>query len=251
MNWKEIEEAYISGQIDETEKEKLLNSLEDDNAKIEINLSDDLDSIMAGNSGAHSSASRKMVEQHIDDAVSKKIKETLEKERNKKKSILRPLYLAVSAAAAVALFFIIPLFSGVDSDKLFANYSQGENMPSLIERSGEESIGSMLESAYLKEDYDTVISLFTETDDASTVSGAIIFTAMSYAHIGHYQDAHSTIDLLINSAELIDAPKGQFYKGLISLKEGNVEESKDIFNLVIEQNLPGVEAASGILNKLK
>jgi len=251
MNWKEIEQAYITGQIDAAEKNRLSALIQDKSTQNEMNLSDDLDSIMAAGQGVHSSDLVDKVGQHIDDEVAQKIKATIAQQRGKKKSIIRPLYLFASAAAAIALLVIVPMISGVGSDKLFDKYSSGENMPSLIERSGEMGLGSKIELAYVNQNYEEAISLFKDHDEASTHSGILIFTAMSYAHQGQYLEANRTIDLLLNNDELTDAPKGHLYKGLIALKQGKEKQAKSIFESVIKNDFPGKEEATEILKKLK
>lgn len=160
-------------------------------------------------------------------------------------------------AAAVVLGFLIlkPMFSPsvLDTNVLYAEYVDFNNLPSFTERGVDDSKGTLIEAEKLfkQKKYDESVVIFQEfLNENRSESGAYIYAALAQAELKNFDKAIEILDTLKES-DLVDAEKAYWYKSLVYLKEKQTEKAITELQHIIDNSFFNKEKAEELLIKLK
>ena len=158
------------------------------------------------------------------------------------------------AAASVIIFLGFQIFfnQNVSNQDLYNDYVGINELPSLVSRSNKVAI-KLAEAQMLFEEkkYAEALTLFqSSSNDAENRGNVLIYEGLSLTELGKYKEAEDVFNSLIES-DLLDAPKGNWYKALVFLRQNRVEDSKQILNTIILDNLYNKKKAEELLKELK
>lgn len=171
-------------------------------------------------------------------------------EANKKISNKWILY---ASAAVIALFISIAVFyPNQDPQDLYTQYIAETNLPSFISR--EDSNENMLiraQQLFENKEYEKALIIFNdELKITNSADGALyLYIGISQMELEAYAEAEKTFNTLISS-NLIDAEKGKWFKSLLFLKMGQIEQSKSQLNEIIQNSTYNYQKAKKLLKKL-
>ncbi|WP_299837501.1 hypothetical protein [uncultured Tenacibaculum sp.] len=182
-----------------------------------------------------------------------KIKQAIQKaSKEKRVSNSKVIALVSGFAAAVALILTLNVFlkADIDSQTLYADNIQIENLPSFVTRS-ETSNDKLVEAEKLfkAKDYEKALTIFTSEAKGKENSNLFIYKAITEIELGKFTEAELTLDQLIKS-DLIDAEKGFWYKGLLYLKSDDKKSAKKVFSKIVKEKLFKSKEAEEILKNI-
>jgi len=175
-----------------------------------------------------------------------------EYQENQKKK--KSLWIYSGVAMVIVLigltFFLSPRAS---SEELYANYVDLSELPSLVDR-GNNDQKLLLEAQKLFEEqkYDQSLRILKKELASTQKSKATIYLylGISQMELNQFDDAEKTFTTLINS-ELIDAPKGKWYKALLFIKKKNIAKAKKLlFQIAKSPENYKYKEATKLLNEL-
>ncbi|MHA7059173.1 tetratricopeptide repeat protein [Aquimarina sp. M1] len=141
------------------------------------------------------------------------------------------LYIGI-AVILVLIGFTIFSPSKATSEELYVSYLDASELPSLVDRgNGEQKSLIKAQRLFESKQYNKALEILTADLDNMQKNKATIYlyTGISQMELNQFDNAEKTFDTLINS-NLIDAPKGIWYKALLLLKQNNIEKAKEILS---------------------
>lgn len=173
------------------------------------------------------------------------------KEENQSKK--RRLFYISGVAATILLLVTLNIFNGNNSSDYYNEYIMLNELPSFTSR-GEASDKANLISAenYFKEKkYNETLSSLEQVSNPELKDGNYyLYKAISLIELNNYSKAEKTLDLLINS-DLIDAPKGHWYKALLYVKSKQLTKAKEELNILLTNTSYKQKEAKELLEKLE
>ncbi|WP_298896757.1 tetratricopeptide repeat protein [uncultured Psychroserpens sp.] len=166
---------------------------------------------------------------------------------------LKKSYTYIAIAASLLLLLAIPfvLSSNLSHDELYTNYSDYSNLPSFVTRNNTtEDRLTEAEKLFKNKEYKEALVIFQSQIDTASNKGIVyMYQGLSQIELKQYEQAKQTFDALINS-DLVDAPKGHWYKALLYLKQDNIKEAKLILNTIVTNFYYNHTKAKDLLNEL-
>ena len=186
-----------------------------------------------------------------------KLKQALEEAKinfNKPKKKTRfNRYIYASAAMIVLLIAIVPFVNNSSSSsELYASYMNTTELHSLSIRGNDSNdVRTKAQHLFEQKKYKEALVIFNNELDLSKKQTATVYLYMGIAQmeLNQFEKATHTFDALLNSG-LMDAPKGYWYKELLSLKMKNIKESKSILNTISRKQLYNHQQADELLSEL-
>lgn len=199
----------------------------------------------------------KAYQAHFESDEARDIKATLfnANERYQKRQKDRSIkWFAYPVAAAV--LFIVAFFglriSHDSSQELFLTYLGKPEIGSLTIR-GDENLNSDLiiaQAFFDNQEYERAESLYDNIlKNSSRHSAIYINLAICQIHLKEFENAHITLDQLLNS-DLLDSQKGYWYKSLVYLASDEIDKSKELLNGIIDNDFFNHELAEQLLKEL-
>ena len=158
-------------------------------------------------------------------------------------------------SVAAVLLAVVGIFSVLNStpdyQELFDQYSDKTSISSVIERGDTMSnLEVQIETAHREKKYLEAISLSQSLDLSQVKNAAIIlYMGDSNVRLGQYNDALEIYNYLINS-NLLDAPKGLWFKALTYLKMEDITNTKATLQYIVANNLHNAALAKELLTEL-
>lgn len=165
------------------------------------------------------------------------------------------LISSFAAAVVIGLFVLKPLLSPsvIDTNGLYATYSDLNNLPSFAERGSDDTSEKLVtaEKLFKQKEYSKAVSAFEEIlNNDKSVSGAFIYKALAESELGNFDKAIEILNEL-QSSDLIDAEKAYWYKSLVYLKANKPKKTKKELETIVEKSLFNKEKAEELLEKLR
>ncbi len=160
------------------------------------------------------------------------------------------LYYLAAASIIVLLVFQFFFNQTMSNLELYNNYVGLDDLPSFVSRSSEGD--NLVEAQELFENkaYEDALVIFkSQMDISDSKADVAIYKGLSEIELAMYNDAEQTFNGLINS-HLLDAEKGYWYKALLFLKQDRVEDSKQVLNKIISENLYNNNEAEELLKQI-
>ncbi len=160
--------------------------------------------------------------------------------------------LYASIAVIVVLFSIYMFIdSSFSSQELYTHYLRNEDLPSLITRAHHKNILAEGQEYFENKDYDKAVVIFKNEFQKNEKQNATIYLYLGIAQmeLNEFKNAETTFNALISS-DLIDAPKGAWYKALLHLKMGQINESKLLLSKIVTNRSYNFKQASDLLKEL-
>lgn len=182
--------------------------------------------------------------------ILKKEKEKYQKTQNKKTNKKRSYYIA---AALVAL--IISLYNIINTKEstqnIVVNYLNETELPSIIERGEQQNELAKAQKLFENKEYNKALQIFEKEmqNQKNTKSVIYLYTGVSQMQINKLEEANKTFQKLIES-ELLDAPKGKWYKALVYIKMNKIKEAKEILNTIVKSKTYNFKKAEKLLKEL-
>jgi hypothetical protein len=161
-------------------------------------------------------------------------------------------FLYASAAVIALLISISVFYPTFSSQKLYADYIITTELPSFISR--EDSNQNSLVKAqqfFENKEYAKSLVIFKNEKQVSEKQNATLYlyTGIAQMELNKFKDAEITFNELISS-DLLDAPKGKWYKALLYLKMEQIDKSKLLLKEIIKDNTYNYKKAEGLLGEL-
>lgn len=178
----------------------------------------------------------------------------LEARSNPKGKIL-PLYKRpyFKWAAAVILVALVlgSLFLGAKENPqtLYAQYVDLNDIPTLTVRSDSDSIYGILEQEFRSENYAGFLNLLEQHDELRPNASIYLYEGMAHIALNDNAEALSVFEKLISS-DLLDAPRGYWFKALTLLKSEKIDEAKTLLSFIVDNNLYNSDKAKELLQDL-
>ena len=155
------------------------------------------------------------------------------------------------AAILLVCISLFSLFINKEQEDLYAKYLDKSEIPSLAVRSVNENPLLTIQQLFEEERYDETLSLISDSILSKSYSRGtlLIIKGISLLETNQNEEALKNFDKLIDS-ELIDGPKGYWYKALCYLKIDERDRCKSVLKHIIENNLYNREKAKKLLNEL-
>ncbi len=137
----------------------------------------------------------------------------------------RPFFMGIAAAIAVLMTISLFVFKDNSNDKLYAEYIQLDDIPSLITR-GEENDKLIEKGQILFENkkYNEAADVFVKYQkEAKSINPlSYIYTGVAYLELDKFDKAINQFDSLARSNTL-QSKKSDWYKAMVYLKQNNKE----------------------------
>lgn len=253
-------EKYLRGTLSKDELSVISERIKnDDDFKKKVafekqlfeTLNDDDWSFMEGEEAPEATLYEKI---YKSDAV-KKVKETIQQENQKYQNRKRTLFkrkFFYMGAAVIALLISIYLFSPkppYSSEKLYTQYIESTDLPSLVTREQGENVLAKGQSFFEAKAYEKAIPIFKNRLELDNNATVYLYLGISQMELNRFSEAEKTFNSLINS-NLLDAPKGKWFKALLYLKMKKIKKSKLLLEEIITTKSYNFQQAQELLEKL-
>ncbi|MDC7996676.1 anti-sigma factor family protein [Gilvibacter sediminis] len=162
----------------------------------------------------------------------------------------RTYFKWVAAVAVIALVISGILLGGQDDPQtLYAQYIDMDDVPTLTVRSDRDSIYGILENQFQNGNYQEFLSNLKENDTLPANASLLLYEGLAYNELNDAPKAIETFDELIAS-DLIDAPRGYWFKALALIKSEDVNEAKTVLEFIVNNNLYNADKAKELLSDL-
>ncbi len=160
------------------------------------------------------------------------IEEVVIENRSRNKSFY---FIGVAASITILIIISLFVFKGNGNDKLYTQYIQIDDIPSLITR-GEDNNGLIKKAQLLFENkkYNEAIEVFTQyqNETQSINSLSYIYTGIAYLELDEFDKAMYQFELLSRSNTL-HAKKANWYMAMVYLKQNNKQQLQMILQSII------------------
>ncbi len=164
-------------------------------------------------------------------------------------------WLLYAGIATILVIIGLTVFSPFKTlpNELYANYLDLSELPSLVDR-GHSDQKSLIKAQKLFEakEYDQSLAILEKQLSTIQKNKATIYlyTGISQMELGQFDKAEISFNTLIES-NLIDSPKGKWYKALLFIKKNELSNAKNILHQITKSsNNYKFKEASELLNKL-
>ena len=173
------------------------------------------------------------------------VKENTSKPRKKFK-----IWYGVAAILLVCIS-VFSLLNNKDQEDLYAKYLDKSEIPSLAVRSVNQNSLLTIQQLFDEGKYNETLSLISDSTLATSPSKGtlLIIKGISLLETNQNKEALFNFDKLIDS-DLLDGPKGYWYKALYYLKIDEPDKCKSVLKQITENNLYNSEKAKELLNEL-
>ncbi|NQX78590.1 hypothetical protein [Gilvibacter sp.] len=162
----------------------------------------------------------------------------------------RTYFKWVAAVAVIALVISGILLGGQeDPQTLYAQYLDMDDVPTLTVRSESDSIYGILENQFQNGNYREFLNNLKEYDTLPANASLLLYEGLANNELNNTPKALATFDELIAS-DLIDAPRGHWFKALALLKSGAVTEAKSVLEYIVSNELYNADKAKELLSDL-
>lgn len=252
---------YLKGELSKDEEKAFLERLESDIAFNEkFQLEKQLFDALNEDSWSFTKKRNKELEKYktlLESEDIKALKDTLKSttasfntsdQNNKSRRIY---YYLAAASVVVFLGFQFFFNQNVSNQDLYNDYVGLSDLPSFVSRNDEANTLSEAQNLFEAKKYDEALTIFqSQPDDVENKSNVLIYQGIAQTKLGRYKEAEDTFNSLINS-DLLDANKGYWYKALLYLKQSRVEDTKEILNRIVSENLFNKKKAQDLLSELQ
>lgn len=148
-------------------------------------------------------------------------------------------------AASVTFFLIasVIIYSLVSSAKPdYDQYYSWNELPSLTERSSENTDLARVEVDFRQGDFQKVIDQLSEPKSSSEY----FYLAVSQFELGRTESALQTLDKLLQS-NLLDRNQAHWYKALIYLRQQQNEQAKRELNIVVNDDTKAFDTEASLI----
>lgn len=197
----------------------------------------------------------KMYEQAANSDTIKALNDKLNSRKGRQKKSVPvyklPLVRWAAAVVLIALVLASLLLGGKQTpQELYAQYLNLDDIPSLTVRSDQDSTLVAMEGMFRSGYYGSFINLAREHAElVENNSSLLLYQGLSYLEQQKLDEAISVFDKLIAS-DLIDAPRGHWFKALAYLKRNQPEKAKEILEYIINNKLFNTSEAEALLKQL-
>lgn len=165
----------------------------------------------------------------------------------------RNVFYLTGIAVAVLLLITLNLFNGSDSTDYYSDYIMLNELPSFVDRS--ETIDKqdlMSAESYFKEKkYKDALLILNKISIPELKDGNYyVYKAIALMELNKYKEAETTLNTLINS-DLIDSPKGYWYKALLFIKSKQEEKARKELKYLLMKSDYKQKEAKELLEKIK
>ena len=166
-----------------------------------------------------------------------------------------PLYQRSYFKWAAAVVIIALVVSGLllggqqDPQTLYAQYLDMDDVPTLTVRSESDSIYGVLENQFQNGNYQEFLSNLQENDTLPANASLLLYEGLAYNELNNAARSIEAFDELIAS-DLIDAPRGHWFKALALLKSEDVNEAKTVLDFIVNNDLYNADKAKELLSDL-
>jgi len=182
--------------------------------------------------------------------ILKKENEKYQKKQNKKSTKKRSYYIAAALVALVFSLYNI-INTKESTQNIVASYLNETELPSIIERGEKQNELAKAQKLFENKEYSKALLIFEKEIQNPKNPKAVIYlyTGVSQMQINKLEEANKTFQKLIES-ELLDAPKGKWYKALVYIKMNKIKEAKEILNTIIKSKTYNFKKAKQLLKEL-
>ncbi|CAL2101328.1 conserved protein of unknown function [Tenacibaculum sp. 190130A14a] len=164
------------------------------------------------------------------------------------------LFYIAGIAAAVLVILTLNFFSGGNnSGDYYNDYIMLNELPSFTNRGEVSETENLIlaEKLFREKKYKEVVESLNKVSNEELKDGNYhVYKAVSLIEIGEYNEAENELDLLINS-DLIDAPKGYWYKSLLYIKSKHLDKAKEVLKELVSKSNYKQKEARELLEKLE
>ena len=251
---------YLKGLLSENEVQSFLERLESDadfneKFKLEEQLFNSLNEdswSFSENKTSEAEVYKKTLEENDLQSLKKTLSEVNSQfnSESSKTNNRRILYYLVAASIVVFLGFQFFFNQKMSNQELYNNYVGLDDLPSFVSRSSEDDNLIEAQELFENKEYRGALVIFkSQMNVADPKADIAVYKGLSEMELAIYNDAEQTFNSLISS-DLLDAEKGYWYKALLFLKQDRVEDSKQILNEIISENLYNNNEAEELLKQL-
>ncbi len=159
----------------------------------------------------------------------------------------------LSSAATIAVLVTIYTLSikPTSNEELYTAYINKTELPSLIVRGENQEKLALAQQYFESHEYDKAFEIFEKELEIVKNNDASIYLYMgiSQLELNKISEAEEIFDTLIKS-DLIDAPKGKWYKALLYVKNNNIDKAKQLLTEIINSSSYNSKQAEKLLQEL-
>jgi tetratricopeptide (TPR) repeat protein len=253
--------AFLRDELTQTKRQEFINSLAN-NAELaqELELQKRLYDSLGAQSWSSSTSDNLEFKALAAIAKSEQIKQlkqvlettSLSHKSSSGWSILKNWRVLSAAAVVLAIVGIFSILdTGPNYQELFYEYQQKSSISSTIERGdNNDSIALEIELAYRNKAFARVLELSNVFVLKNTKNASVyLFLGDSYTQLDRFDEALITYDSLIKS-DLLDSPKGYWFKALTYLKMKDLTNTKATLEYIVANKLYNDALAAELLRKI-
>ncbi len=162
----------------------------------------------------------------------------------------RKMIYTWSAVAAVVLLFVTLNFYQRNNNSLDSIYNEAytkTSLPQVISRSNDKEDLHNIPVLFGQQKYNNILKVLNETSLRSAT--AYIYKGMSYLALGKEENALAVFEKFTKT-DLIDAPKGHWFKLLVYLKANKKQNAKKEAQYIVKNKLYNYKEAKKVLAAL-
>lgn len=181
------------------------------------------------------------------------LKEQLKEENAIYQNSFKKKFLTYYLVASILVFFISISFllQKESSQKLYSTYLNQTELNSFITRGDNKNELIEAQTFFENKDYAKALTIFEKAilNKKNVSSNLYLYIGITQLKLDKTEKALSTFNALIHS-DLLDAPKGYWFKALLYLKDEDTKKSKEILNEIVEKKLYNYQKAKKLLLEL-
>lgn len=241
-------ERFLKNELSETEKNKVLESINSDalfreKVLFEQQLFDTLDENSWSFAKNVDTSKVKEFENLFKSEEIIYIKKTIAKAnenfKKKKKNRFKKWQIYSSAAIVALLISVYALKpQNLSTNEIYTKFINSKEIPSIINRGNEKDFKKLVKGQryFENKEYSKSAALFSsELKNNLNNSNVYILLALSQIEIDDFKNAEITLDSLLNS-NLIDAQKSYWYKSLLYIKSNQIEKARNTLSILIKNS---------------
>jgi len=157
------------------------------------------------------------------------------------------------ATAAVIIFFIVirSLDTKKNTQTLYTTYLATTELSSVTTRGKQQTELANAQTYFENKEYKKALPILEkEMKQQTNLTGSLfIYTGIAQMELNQFDNALKTFNTLINS-DLLDAPKGKWFKALLYIKMNDIDKATKILQDIINHKLYNYKKATELLDKL-
>ncbi len=143
--------------------------------------------------------------------------------------------MSIAAIFVIGFFVIYQSSTAASTENLYAEYKNWDDLPSLTLRNNNTAL-ARAEKLFKQQNYQEALAIFLEHQPVGTKNlnpQITLYTGITQLELDQNETAIKTFKQLLNSNTL-DAQKANWYLALTYLKMGNIEKTKEMLQIIIE-----------------